>query len=548
MVNKAGFPKSFDFTTLPVPEPMQRSLARAFAGQSRTWTQHTTARGYWNALLAFSRFLNGRPTIPDDLDGLELAVMKRWRERQLPTNGGRTTLMCVRKLLLRDARLRTGPVAEELSRRIPAPKPSKQSYVETERDQVVLAAQRQFRTAWMRIRENTELLERWRAGALSEGSREWRIGRVLDHLARTGDVPRTFSPSGSANATNRRLLGGSTAEFTWGRLLLTRHEATALALLLTDRFAWNLSVYSHMPAPTTAPSSGETRTVTYQVQVEKHRAGSGRWFSTENITDSGADSRGRLITQALEATEPGRILASHLAPGTDLLITFRAGLVGRVDQYLDRPRPVGPLRFGISADDAKSWAESHSLGGSPFQRVRRTTVVEEGRPLQHSRGTHQSTYVLPDKRVQAASRDVFGEGALEALEKAQAAVFGGTLSAAPNPAHSQSATVDCEDESTSPWAVPGDGCGADFLLCLACRNAHVHPGHHPRLAYLHQQLDSMRSALPEHHWNERWRDHLLRLEDLREKVGTAAWAAALARVSDTDRAIVSLLLKGGLAP
>jgi hypothetical protein len=68
------------------------------------------------------------------------------------------------------------------------------------------------------------------------------------------------------------------------------------------------------------------------VTVEKHRAGGGRWFSTENITDTGAGSGGRRITQALEATRHGRVLAFVLAPGTDLLMTARAHSVGRDSQ------------------------------------------------------------------------------------------------------------------------------------------------------------------------------------------------------------------------
>ncbi len=451
-MNKAGFAMEFDFAALPVPEPMQRSLAAVFAAHSRHWTQHTSAKSSWRRLLVFAQFLADLEQVPHDLDDLTAATMKRWRERHIGSSSGRTTLGSVRTLLQRDPRLAAGPVADELARRVPRAKPSKQSYGEAEREQVVLAAQRQFRAALMRIRENTELLERWRAGQVAEDShRDWRIGHMLDYLARHGDVPRTTLPSGQTTATNRGLLSGSGVDRTWGRLFLTLREATALAVLLTNRFGWNLSSYDRMPAPTAAPSAGEVRTVTYQVQVEKHRAGGGRWFSTENITDSGADSAGRLITQALEATVHGRVLAARLVPGTDLLITYRTGRVGRIDNDLDRPRPVGPLKFGISKESAKVWARSHKLGGSPFQRVRRTTVVEEGRPLQHTLGTHQSTYVLPDQRVQGASRKVFEEGALEALEKARAAVFGGALADVPDLDHQEMAAADCADEEDSPW-------------------------------------------------------------------------------------------------
>ncbi|MGW9185988.1 hypothetical protein [Streptomyces rubiginosohelvolus] len=547
VTNKAGHPREFDFAKLPIAGPMQHSLARAFAAQSRGWTAHKSADTYWNKLVQFAEFLSRLDNPPGDLDELTAATMQSWRIRHIGTNTGKTTLRTVRLILQRDSRLAIGPVAEELARRIPRPTPSKQSYEQAERDRVMVAAQRQFRSAWLRIDENTRLLERWRAGDVVEGSPEWKLGEVLDHTARTGDVPRTRHPNGATSATHRRFLGGSSTKRTWGRLFLSRTELTALAVLLTGRFGWNLSVYDRMPAPTTAPSAGEPTAVTYQVQVEKRRSGGGRWFSTENITDSGADSPGRLITQALEATAHARTLASRLAPGTDLLMVARSHQAEQEHLDLDRPAPVGPLAFGVSDDMGKVWARSNKLGGAPFQRSRRTTVTEEGRPLQHTQGTHESVYVLPDRRVQRVSRDVFADGAYAALEQARSAVFEGKVTDTADPEHQGTATVDCEDEEASPWPAPGGGCGADFLLCLACTNAHVHPGHHARLAYLHQQILSLRGVLDASAFHERWNDSLLRLEDLHDKVGPAAWKAALAHVNDTDRTIVRLLVKKDLA-
>ncbi|WP_346342091.1 hypothetical protein [Streptomyces sp. SID2563] len=550
VTNKAGYTKDFDFAKLPVAGPMQGALAASFAARSRGWTSHKTAGTSWTGLEMFAKFVADLDCPPDDLDGLDVSALQSWRDQHIDTNSGRTTLRVVRSLLQGDARLASGPVAEELARRIPRPVPSKQSYEDSERDRVVLAAQRQFRSAWLRISENTRLLNRWRAGDFAEGSRESKIGIVLDHVASTGDVPRTHQPGGLRQVTHHKLLGGSSLEKTWGRLFLTHAERTALAVLLTDRFAWNLSVYDRMPVPTTRPSAGETASVTYQVQVEKRRAGSGRWFSTENITDSGADSPGRLITQALEATAHARTLANGLKPGIDLLMAARAYHAEPVHTDLDRPAPVGPVTFGVSYEMAKQWAKSHGLNGSPFGRVRRTTVTDEGRPLQHAQGTHESVYVLPDKRVQRASQGTFEDGAHEAFEQARAVVFGGKITDKPSPGHQETATADCEDEESSPWPAPAGGCGADFLLCLACPNAHVHPGHHPRLAHLHQQLLSLRSATDDRTFRDRWGDHLMRLEDLRDdkKVGPGAWAAALTRVSDSDRTVVRLLLKEDLAP
>lgn len=107
---------------------------------------------------------------PDDLDGLTVALLKRWRAAHVGTNDGRHAMAVIRALLRQDPRLRSGPVADELARRIPNPRPSGQSYDEAERERVMLAARRQFRAALQRIRENAGLLQRWEAGELPEGS------------------------------------------------------------------------------------------------------------------------------------------------------------------------------------------------------------------------------------------------------------------------------------------------------------------------------------------------------------------------------------------
>ncbi|MEU6497431.1 hypothetical protein ABZ890_44970, partial [Streptomyces sp. NPDC046984] len=378
VVNKAGYPKVFDFGKLDVAEPFQRSLAVVFAERSAHWTSHETARGMWDRLLVFTRFLSTLEPPPQDLEDLTAATLKRWRQTQIATSTGRNTLTGMRTLLRLDHRMLCGPAAEELARRVPKPTSKVQSYEDDEYAQIKEVARREFRAAWMRIEENTRLLERWRAGELSSGTRDWRLGEVLDHLARTGDVPRAVLPGGQKTVTNRGLLGGTATRHTWGRLFLSRLELTSLAVLLSAEFAWNLSVYDHMPTPRATASVGEAATLTYQVQVEKRRRGSGHWFSTEYITDSGADSPGRLITQALVATRPARALVDHLRPGADLLMTARTSRVGREQHQMDRPRPVGPFTFGVSDDDGGYWAEVHRLSAMPLSlRVRRLGSYDE---------------------------------------------------------------------------------------------------------------------------------------------------------------------------
>jgi hypothetical protein len=60
------------------------------------------------------------------------------------------------------------------------------------------------------------------------------------------------------------------------------------------------------------------------------------------------------------------------------------------------------------------------------------------------------------------------------------------------------------------------------------------------------RLASLRSVLPSAAWVADWRDAHDRLEDLRERVGDGSWNQALARVTDSDREIVTHLLNGVL--
>ncbi|OIJ87906.1 hypothetical protein BIV24_24035 [Streptomyces colonosanans] len=56
VVNKAGHGKDFAFPGLPVPEPMQRSLATVFAAQQVRWTSHYSATAAWNRLMPEHRW------------------------------------------------------------------------------------------------------------------------------------------------------------------------------------------------------------------------------------------------------------------------------------------------------------------------------------------------------------------------------------------------------------------------------------------------------------------------------------------------------------
>lgn len=415
------------------------------------------------------------------------------------------------------------------------------------------AAQREFRAAMLRIRENAAHLEAWQRGGFAEDSREFRIGEALDILARTGDVPRRPNAPGKLALVTRyrTALGGAGAALTWGRLFLSSQEATALGILLLAEFGWNLSVIDTAQVPRALPDQGLDGCPVYRIPVEKFRRGAGAGYETRNVADDGAASKGRLITEALEATKFARALVEEMAPGTDRLVVWRAGnrAMPRPSANLDRLAPAGLFRFGVTSKAGTEWASAHGFGGSPFQRGRRTVVVIDKRePIQHSQDTHDRSYVLVDKRAQAAAAGVVAAAAASATDQAHAVVLKARLVAAPVPGDAPTAIADCEDLDTGPVPAAAGGCAASFLMCLGCGNAHVHPGHHPRLVHVHKSLSALRSALPASVWDADWADIHARLEDLKRKVGVAAWAAAQSRVTTADVELVNLLLAGDMNP
>ena len=184
-----------------------------------------------------------------------------------------------------------------------------------------------------------------------------------------------------------------------------------------------------------------------------------------------------------------------MAPGTGRLIVWRTGRAGRQRADLDRHPPVGLFCFGVHSDAAKDWAEAEGLGGRPFRRGRRTVIALDRRePGQHSQDTHDRHYVVPDKRVQAGAVEVIAAGAEDAADRARKAVLVAEMRDQPAPGDAETATADCSGYHDSPYPSPDGGCGASFLTCLACPNARVHPGHHPRLAHLHEALASLRPS------------------------------------------------------
>jgi hypothetical protein len=153
---------------------------------------------------------------------------------------------------------------------------------------------------------------------------------------------------------------------------------------------------------------------------------------------------------------------------------------------------------------------------------------------------------LVDKRVQHEAVEVIAGGAEDAAEHARKAVLHAELRNAPTLGDVAAATADCAGFDSGPYPRSDGSCGASFLMCLGCTNAHIHPGHHPRLAHLHHALSNLRSVIPPTTWATDWGDAHARLEHLKHSLGEPIWHQALSRVSADDRGLIDHLLTGHL--
>lgn len=541
-----GAVRRYDFAKLPLAASMRRSFAELFASYCAPgggWDSVETGRQGWHCITQFATFVSELDQPPQDMSELTPAIWAAWRLSCPDTPTGYNRLTRIARFLKNDPRL-PGPVRDAMVKRAVVRKGLAKAYSEEEFRKIRAAARRDFRAAHHRITENLAHLRAWREAACEAGTADWLIGEALDLLANTGHVPRYDDERGRTRTVSRyaRALGGFGAEKTWRRLYLSRSEAAALAVLLSAEFGLNLTTVSEMPAPRATPDSGEGGTPTYRMELEKRRRGSRHQFETRNITDSGADSAGRLITQALEATAPARALLAAQGSDLDRLLIWRESRSAVRRDELNFH--IEPLAVGVDSYATFYWARRAGLDGSPMRRTRRTVnALHRREPGQNTQDTHDRVYVIPEPQAQQTAVPVIADGALEAVQAARRTVTA-ELADTRRESDLETATADCSGFRASPHTPAGQDCDASFLLCLACPNARITPLHHPRLAHLLRGLDNLHGTLDPDLWASGWDDGHARLLDLKTRLGPAAWDAALNAVTQHDRDLIDHLLNG----
>lgn len=185
---------SYDFRACPGPEAFKRELVAVFArcaSASGTWGSARTCLSYAKYLRQFLVFAAACHSPVTTVAQLTPAVWNTWtlpkpRRRQL------------RVLLLETVTLPADTRARMLAQRARATSRTPQtSYSWREFAVIRAAAGKTVRSAVGRIEANTGLLRRWRTGDTPRDSLDWWWGWLLDHVSRTGELPRnTVSTTG----------------------------------------------------------------------------------------------------------------------------------------------------------------------------------------------------------------------------------------------------------------------------------------------------------------------------------------------------------------
>ena len=383
----------YDLSRRPVPAALQQSLAAVFArqaGPAGPWRSTASSREAWRLLSSFARWLAALKDPPGDIDQISPAIWNQWRVSRAPNAMGDRQIGKVGALLRLDSRL-PADTREATLKRVAKRSATESAYTPEQFERIRQAAAASFRAAWQRISDNRRHLEAWRDGQFTEGTRDWLLGHVLDHLARTGDVPVYIRESNGTRQISgpvMAVLGGSRSEFTWQRLYLNATEVVSLATLMVISYGWNSTPVSELAVPETFPGTAPGEPVTYRVELEKRRRRQPHRYETRNLADWGPNAPGGLITRAIEATSPARdLLAARRRPDRPA-----AGLARGRAAAGRRPHGADPAwlrRLGDQdvkdrhgrAGTEPAPAAAHGDGPAPP----RADPAQPGRPRQHLR-------------------------------------------------------------------------------------------------------------------------------------------------------------------
>jgi hypothetical protein len=459
-------------------------------------------------------------------------------------------------------------------------KPKSRLYEAYSRDEfhrIRAAASAILHTGQRRIDKNLASLNEYRGGlepadaptAEMRGTR-WTAGALLDHLARTGTVPRGMGDTDKSRGC-RSLLDLNGARSITEALFPNAEEAASLGFLFACTLGYNPSVIDRLRIADRADDHLYEAPI-HVTHVDKPRRGPAARFSDESL---GGDA-GRVMDRAQALTAQARRTMTALGGPTDSLLIYRVGYTYRGHR--------GPafFRTGLPPQGMvhPRWHERAGLvgdDGAPlqvtFQRLRLTEQVLNAKPRQNSPDVSESVYRRPDPHTRKVAAAAIIRGQQDALEHAQITVamrslteeeigvahqdpsaLSAQLGVAPEKVRMllsgalNTATGACLDFKHSPFSErEGQACPASFLACLGCTNAIATPTHLPRLVALFDALERIASVVTSAVWAEDYSRYQAQLSDLLGANTTPEQRdAARGAVSDADEDLIFRLLTRGL--
>ncbi|MBZ3908533.1 hypothetical protein [Streptomyces griseiscabiei] len=558
----------WDFRDGPGPVDFRRSLVAALAAQGRGWGSEDTYRTNARTLRLFLKAAAAAEPPVTSTGQITVEWWKKW-------SGD----IHVRRVLAAVVRRAPGvPEATRVFMETPRRRPParrgrrrKEAHTREELKTIRTGAAATVRAGRLRIAANTAVLQRWRAGAIEPGDGDWAVGEVLDVLARTGDLPRYDDRSVTAYVKGTFGFEGNAASLT--RLFATPDEIGAAAVLLIVHEAWNLSVVKKMDVPTWWPNADRADPAVHQVDTDKARRGRRR-YSSNTLVDVGEGSGGRALRHVLELTAPARATLELLGRPTARLLVGHRGLGGaeNLRDYANGNVLDAAIRRWQSHARADGVALPQRIHA---QALRHSAQAHHGRARNNTQATHERDYQLLDEGVRDASRGAVELGLTQALDSARQTVAmrlvdhvdGNTDTEAGAELVAKEAEVDievarrivagrlrtpvasCADFLNSDHSPVGTPCAVSFLLCFACRNAVATGRDLPRIAYLHQAVESLRSAVTPGVWAADWATHHARIGDfLTTYTTTDSRPRLVAAVSEPDRELIHAMLERRLDP
>ncbi|MFG3063957.1 hypothetical protein ACGFYM_36125 [Streptomyces sp. NPDC048231] len=554
---------TYDFTVSSGPEEMRRELVAALARVGRRrWNSRATYRSQAKRLRQFLRDAVVHDPPVTSVEEITPFFWKKWSESS-PNRQSFAPILKATDSLPPETRA----LLERVQHGHKRDRASKVAYSREEFRIIRDAATRTVRAARLRIDAHVELLERWRSGQLElDDDPEW--GEVLDHLDRTGDVPRF--PSGVYR--HLHLFGDEGYLGAVSRLFPTMAETGAAAVLLICHEGWNLSVLRNMAIPQDWPNadSDEESPAVYRVETDKPRRGRRR-HGSNNLVNAGEGTPGWAMRQVLAMTEQARRSLHRQGRPTNMLLLanrVRAGGCGRGRPRLyDFKGPEEQLRWAII-----SWREMTIEAGTAVpadlssRRLRHTAQVHYGGPRNNTQATQESDYLLRDATVREESRSVVEAGLADAVVQAHAQVrmrmagdvTGDAVFDAERIAKEAGLDLEtarqliagdlktpagsCTDFDHPPLPASGP-CVASFLLCFACPNSIATSADLPRIVYLRQAIASLNSIVSAAVWEADWAGHAARINDfLTSHTDPAAWPHLLSRLTDQDKQLIDRTL------